>query len=103
MHLLGSVTQKILDDCNLGTEIRNIRKEWIKRGIAKGDKGHNTRQYMHNNKPKRLDCIIIKNGIQRPQASIPPAPVTSLPPTPVSDYAVDDAQAINEIFGGENE
>ena len=103
VHLLKSITQKILDDCKLGAEIRNIRKEWIKRGIAKGDKGHNTRQYMHDGKVKRHDCLIIQNGIQPPQAVLPPQPVTPLPPTPVSDYAVDDTQAINEIFGGENE
>ena len=103
VHLLESITQKILDDCKLGTEIRNIRKEWIKRGIAKGDKGHNTRQYMHNGKVKRHDCLIIQNGIQPPQSSLPPQPVTPLPPTPVSDYAVDDAQAIKDIVGGDSD
>ena len=103
VHLLESITQKILDDCKLGSEIRNIRKQWIKDKIAKGDNGHNTRQYMHDGKVKRHDCIKIEGGIQRPQASIPPPPATPLPPTPVSDYAVDDAQAIKEIFGGENE
>ena len=103
VHLLESITQKILDDCKLGSEIRNIRKQWIKDKIAKGDNGHNTRQYMHDGKVKRHDCIKIEGGIQRPQASLPPTPATPLPPTPVSDYAVDDAQAIKEIFGGENE
>lgn len=103
VHLLESITQKILDDCKLGSEIRNIRKQWIKDKIAKGDNGHNTRQYMHDGKVKRHDCIKIEGGIQRPQASLPPTPATPLPPTPVSDYAVDDAQAIKEIFGGKNE
>ena len=103
VHLLESITQKILDDCKLGSEIRNIRKQWIKDKIAKGDNGHNTRQYMHDGKVKRHDCLKIEGGIQRPQASLPPTPATPLPPTPVSDYAVDDAQAIKEIFGGENE
>ena len=103
VHLLESITQKILDDCKLGSEIRNIRKQWIKDKIAKGDNGHNTRQYMHDGKVKRHDCIKIEGGIQRPQASLPPTPATPLPPIPVSDYAVDDAQAIKEIFGGKNE
>ena len=58
---------------------------------------------MHDGKVKRHDCLKIEGGIQRPQASLPPTPATPLPPTPVSDYAVDDAQAIKEIFGGENE
>ena len=103
VQLLVSIAQTIMDNCKLGTEFRNIRKEWVKRGLAKGDKDHNTKQYSLNGKPQRHICLKIEGGIQHPQASIPPTPVTPLPPTPVSDYAVDDAQATKEIFGGENE
>ena len=104
VHLLDHITQKVLDECKLGSEIRNIRKEWIKRGWAKkGDSGHNTKQYMYNGKIGRYDCLIIEGGIQEPTADLPPQPVTPLPPTPVSDYAVDDTQAIKDIFGGDSD
>jgi hypothetical protein len=104
VHLLDNLTQNVLDGCKLGSEIRNIRKEWIKRGWAKkGDSGHNTKQYMYNGKIGRYDCLIIEGGIQQPNAELPPQPVTPLPPTPVSDYAVDDAQAIKDIFGGDSD
>ena len=104
VHLLDNLTQNVLDGCKLGSEIRNIRKEWIKRGWAKkGDSGHNTKQYMYNGKIGRYDCLIIEGGIQQPNAELPPQPVTPLPPTPVSDYTVDDAQAINAIFGGDSD
>ena len=58
---------------------------------------------MYNGKIGRYDCLIIEGGIQEPTADLPPQPVTPLPPTPVSDYAVDDAQAINAIFGGDSD
>ena len=103
VHLLVSIAQTIMDNCKLGTEFRNIRKEWVKRDLAKGDKDHNTKQYSLKGKPQRHICLLIEGGIQHPQASIPPTPVTPLPQTPVSDYAVDDTQATKEIFGGENE
>jgi hypothetical protein len=104
VHLLDHITQNVLDGCKLGGEIRNIRKEWIKNGLAKkGDSGHNTKQFMYAGKIQRYDCLIIDGGIRQPIAELPPQPVTPLPPTPVSDYAVNDAQAINAIFGGDND
>ena len=104
VHLLDHITQNVLDGCKLGGEIRNIRKEWIKKGLAKkGDSGHNTKQFMYAGKIQRYDCLIIDGGIRQPIAELPPQPVTPLPPTPVSDYAVDDTQAINAIFGGDND
>ena len=60
VHLLVSVAQKIMDNCKLGTEFRNIRKEWKKKNLLKGDKGHNTRQYVNGDgKPERHICLMI--------------------------------------------
>ena len=51
----------------------------------------------------RCDCFIIQGGIVEPE--IDPLQIEEKPinETPVSDYSVDDTQAIGEIFGGDYE
>ena len=102
VYLLKEVTDEILEKQKLAADARAIRKEWIKRGITKGDVDHNTCQLSINGVKKRYDCFKIDGGIPEPEGEAPTKDETPLPPTPVSDYAVDDTQAINEIFGGEN-
>ena len=102
VYLFKQVTDEILEKQKLAAEARAIRKEWIKRGITKGDVDHNTCQISINGKKRRHDCFKIDGGIPEPEGEAPLQEEVLFVPTPVSDYAVDDTQAINEIFGGEN-
>ena len=101
VRLLEDITKEILDKNGLGGEIRGIRQKWVERGLTKGDGDHNTRKYSINGRTARCDCLIIEGGIVEPESEEPPKTETVQQETPVSDYAVDDSVAIQQIFRGE--
>jgi hypothetical protein len=103
VRLVQDITLKILSEKGLDGEIRAIRKKWIERGITKGEGSHNTISCNINGQKVRCDCFIIQGGIVEPE--IDPLQIEEKPinETPVSDYSVDDTQAIGEIFGGDYE
>ena len=103
VHLLDSITKSVLDGCGLGCEIRNIRKEWVKRGLALGSAQHNTKQFMHDGTIKRHDCFIIKGGIKEPSVEWVEKTLDESQQIPISNYTVDDDAQIDEIFGDDND
>ena len=70
--MFKQVTDEILEKQKLAAEARAIRKEWIKRGITKGDVDHNTCQLSIDGVKKRYDCFKIDGGIPEPEGEAPP-------------------------------
>lgn len=103
VHLLEDFTKKVLVENQLIGEIRGIRQKWIERGITKGDKDHNTKQFSHTGTKARYDCFIIEGGIREPEGEDLGVnkPQTHAEPN-ISTYAIDDSAQIEEIFGGQN-
>ena len=104
VHMLEEITDKIFSDHGLYGEKDAIRARWVDKGITRGDGDHNTRKYSAGKKiTARFDCFLFDKWIAEPEGTPTLQPEETKTPAPVSDYAVDDTQAIKEIFGGENE
>ena len=100
VRLLEDKTKEILRQKGLDGEIRAIRKKWVKEGLAIGDGDHNTKKSVVNGQSARCDFLIIKGGIVEPEI----APLQfEKKETPVSNYTVDDEEAIKQLFGGDYE
>lgn len=84
-------------------ETTTVKKRWRERGLTKCDTG----RYDCKFNGTRAIHFIFKEGIAfnpdlEPMEAQSPAPEPApLQETPISDYAVDDAAAIDEIFRGE--
>ncbi len=101
VYLIEEYTKKILSDNGYGGEIRGIRQKWIENDITKGDNDHNTRQYTIAGKRARCDCFRIKGGIREPDEEVAEQHVEQIE-TPVSNYEVDDSDALSKLLGGQN-
>ena len=112
VYLLSHKVDKILLDNNL-PEIRAIRKKWAVNGfITEIDGEHTAKKYTFNKDVgrKRYVCFVFEGGISMPYEDYTPtqsngenvkANVIHAEP-PKSDYAVDDEEIINNMFGGGN-
>ena len=95
-------TKKVLNENGLGGEIRSIRQRWIERGLAKGDKDHNTKQFSYTGTKARYDCFIIEGGIREPESEDVEVKPTNANSAHQSNYTIDDSAQIDEVFGGKN-
>lgn len=102
VHLLDNYTKKVLNENGLGGEIRSIRQRWIERGLAKGDKDHNTKQFSYTGTKARYDCFIVEGGIREPESEDVEVKPTNANSAHQSNYTIDDSAQIDEVFGGKN-
>lgn len=106
VHLLETLTKKVLRENELEGELFGIRKKWKSLGLIKCDNDHNTKQYTYTGKKARYDCFMIKGGIQEPEGEevvVKKLEVDEQKETPISDYYVDDSKIIDEMFGGQDD
>ncbi|MDY4676629.1 MAG: DUF927 domain-containing protein [Candidatus Borkfalkiaceae bacterium] len=107
VYIPTETTQKLLLDNGIN-ETAAVKKRWKERNITKCDADHNSVKYNLSGTVRRCDCFVFRHGIRADSyidelndAKAPKARNTQS--APVSNYTIDDDEAIDALFIDEEE